>query len=318
MIKIILLLFTFADSPEVYQLNFQDVATPTAEGMVFFHNYLMFFLIFIGSFVFWVLFKVIVLFNNQSKDEIENITHSSFLEFGWTMFPAIMLLFLAVPSFSLLYSLDELIDPSLTLKIIGHQWYWSYEYSDFSNLKGGQIVAFDSYMVDSKDLTEGSFRLLEVDNRVVLPTDTHIRLLITSADVLHSWAVPSFGIKVDACPGRLSQASLFLKRAGVYYGQCSEICGVNHGFMPIVVKGIVVDTFVTWLTNKIETLILVDSKFLDQVERIEVYDKPLEEEVEDKQIDWVSWCALVLQFFVLWVQFIFSFYRLKVRQQFHP
>ena len=262
-------LFTFLDSPEVYQLNFQDVATPTAEGMVFFHNYLMFFLIFIGSFVFWVLFKVIVLFNNHSKDDIENITHSSFLEFGWTMFPAVMLLFLAVPSFSLLYSLDELIDPSLTLKIIGHQWYWSYEYSDFSNLKGGQIVAFDSYMVDSKDLTEGSFRLLEVDNRVVLPTDTHIRLLITSADVLHSWAVPSFGIKVDACPGRLSQASLFLKRAGVYYGQCSEICGVNHGFMPIVVKGIVVDTFVTWLTNKIETLILVDSTFLEQTENVD-------------------------------------------------
>jgi heme/copper-type cytochrome/quinol oxidase subunit 2 len=196
-----------------------------------------------------------------------------------------------------LYSLDELIDPSLTLKIIGHQWYWSYEYSDFSNLKGGQIVAFDSYMIDSKDLTEGSFRLLEVDNRVVLPTDTHIRLLITSADVLHSWAVPSFGIKVDACPGRLSQASLFLKRAGVYYGQCSEICGVNHGFMPIVVKGLVVDTFITWLTNKIETLILVDSKFLDQSERVEVYDKPLEEEIKDKQVDWVSWCAFGLTIF---------------------
>ena len=256
MINMISFLFTFLDSPEVYQLNFQDVATPTAEGMVFFHNYLMFFLIFIGSFVFWVLFKVIVLFNNHSKDDIENITHSSFLEFGWTMFPAVMLLFLAVPSFSLLYSLDELIDPSLTLKIIGHQWYWSYEYSDFSNLKGGQIVSFDSYMVDSKDLTEGSFRLLEVDNRVVLPTETHIRLLITSADVLHSWAIPSFGIKVDACPGRLSQASLFLKRAGVYYGQCSEICGVNHGFMPIVVRAVSINTFVKWITSKLDNLIL--------------------------------------------------------------
>jgi cytochrome c oxidase subunit 2 len=291
MIKMILFLFTFSDSPEVYQLNFQNVATPTTEIMIFFHHYLMFFLIFMGSFVFWVLFKVIVLFNNQSKNDIKNITQSNLLEFGWTMFPAGILLFLAVPSFSLLYSLDELIDPSLTLKIVGHQWYWTYEYSDFSNLKEGQIIAFDSYMIDNKGLAEGSFRLLEVDNKVVLPTDTHIRLLITSSDVLHSWTVPSFGIKSDPCPGRLSQASLFLKRAGVYYGQCSEICGVNHGFMPIVVKGIVVDTFVTWLTNKIETLILVDSKFLDQVERIEVYDKPLEEEVEDKQIDWVSWCA---------------------------
>jgi cytochrome c oxidase subunit 2 len=163
---------------------------------------------------------------------------------------------IAVPSFGLLYSLDELIDPTVTLKVVGHQWYWSYEYSDYATLEGGESLNFDSYMIATEDLTHGSFRLLEVDNRVVLPVNTHIRVLVTAADVLHSWAVPSFGIKVDACPGRLSQASLFIKREGVYYGQCSEICGVNHGFMPIVVKGVSVDTFVTWIAAKLDSLVL--------------------------------------------------------------
>ena len=309
MIKIILFFFTFLDSPESYQLNFQDVSTPNAEGMVFFHNYLMFFIIFIGSFVFWVLLKVIILFNKQSINAVENVTHSSVLEFVWTIFPAIILLFLAIPSFSLLYSLDELINPSLTLKIIGHQWYWSYEYSDFSNLKGGQTISFDSYMIDTKDLTEGSFRLLEVDNRVILPTDTHIRLLITAADVLHSWAVPSFGVKIDACPGRLSQASLFLKRAGVYYGQCSEICGVNHGFMPIVVKGVTIDTFVTWLTNKIETLVLIDSNEVSQKDI--VTSKSLEDvdsnTPKSSKFDWKSWLGLGLTIFCIAGTYYFFF-----------
>ena len=163
---------------------------------------------------------------------------------------------IAVPSFGLLYSLDELIDPTVTLKVVGHQWYWSYEYSDYATLEGGESLNFDSYMIATEDLTHGSFRLLEVDNRVILPVNTHIRVLVTAADVLHSWAVPSFGIKVDACPGRLSQASLFIKREGTYYGQCSEICGVNHGFMPIVVKGVSVDNFVTWSAAKLDNLVL--------------------------------------------------------------
>ena len=151
-----------------------------------------------------------------------------------------------------MYSLDEIIDPALTLKIVGHQWYWSYEYSDYALLESSDSLNFDSYMISTKDLTKGSFRLLEVDNRVVLPIQTHIRLLVTAADVLHSWAVPSFGIKIDACPGRLSQVSVFLKRIGVYYGQCSEICGVNHGFMPIVVQGVSVSKFIKWIVLKLE------------------------------------------------------------------
>jgi cytochrome c oxidase subunit 2 len=159
---------------------------------------------------------------------------------------------LAVPSFALLYSLDELIDPDMTLKIIGHQWYWSYEYSDYSSLYDGKDISFDSYMIATNDLTKGAFRLLEVDNRVVLPINTHIRLLVTAADVLHSWAMPSFGVKVDACPGRLSQASVFIKREGLFLGQCSEICGVNHGFMPIAVKAVDPETFVSWVATKLE------------------------------------------------------------------
>jgi cytochrome c oxidase subunit 2 len=247
---------TFCDAAEQWQLGFQDPATPVVEGMIDFHDYIMVFLITIGFFVMWMLYQVIVFFNEESNPTPQKFTHSSILEIVWTILPAIILLIIAVPSFALLYSLDELIDPVVTLKVVGHQWYWSYEYSDYATLEGGESLNFDSYMIATNDLTHGSFRLLEVDNRVVLPVNTHIRLLVTAADVLHCWAVPSFGIKVDACPGRLSQASLFIKREGVYYGQCSEICGVNHGFMPIVVKGVSVDTFVTWITAKLDNLIL--------------------------------------------------------------
>lgn len=198
-----------------------------------------------------MLFQVFRLFNENLNHAPLKFTHSSLLEIVWTIIPAFILLLIAVPSFALLYSLDELIDPSVTIKIIGHQWYWSYEISDFLSLNGESLL-FDSYMTATNDLTRGAFRLLEVDQRVVLPVDTHIRLLVTAADVLHSWAVPSFGIKIDACPGRLSQGSLFIKREGVFYGQCSEICGTNHGFMPIVVKGVIIDYFVSWVLIKIE------------------------------------------------------------------
>ena len=244
----------FCDAPESWQMGFQDPATPLVEGMHGFHNYLMLFLIVIGVAVCFILAVVVFKFNALNKKGIEKFTHSSFLEIIWTLLPSIVLLFLATPSFSLLYSLDELINPKITLKAVGHQWYWSYEYSDFCEFANGESLAFDSYMLNVEDMKRGKFRLLEVDNRVFLPSKIHIRLLITSADVLHSWAIPSFGIKVDACPGRLSQASLFLKRNGTYYGQCSEICGVNHGFMPIVVKGVSTDAFTSWVFKKLDNL----------------------------------------------------------------
>jgi len=163
----------------------------------------------------------------------------------------IILATIAVPSFALIYALDEVVDPQITLKVIGHQWFWSYEYSDFSQTLN-KTIQFDSYMVSTDDLNAGEIRLLETDNRVVLPTKTHIRVLVTSSDVLHSWAVPSLGVKMDACPGRLNQVSIFIKRDGVFFGQCSELCGVNHGFMPIVVESVPIEKYIKWVLLQTE------------------------------------------------------------------
>jgi cytochrome c oxidase subunit 2 len=173
------------------------------------------------------------------------VTHLPVLEIIWTLIPTVILLFIAVPSFALLYAMDEVIDPRVTVKAIGHQWYWSYEYSDASH----DPKKFDSYMVSESALAPGYPRLLSVDNSVVLPSQTHIRVLITSDDVLHSWAVPSLGLKVDAVPGRLSQLALFMRREGVFYGQCSELCGVNHAFMPISVKSVNISEYADWVKS---------------------------------------------------------------------
>lgn len=246
-------IIAYCDAPRPWQIGIQDPATPVAEGMIFFHNYLLFFLIVIGVFVMWMLFQIIVRFDEKVNPLPQKFTHSAILEIIWTIIPALVLLLIAIPSFTLLYSLDEIIDPVVTLKIVGHQWYWSYEYSDYASLMNGNSIEFDSYMLPVNEMIPGYFRLLEVDHRIILPTKTHIRLLITAADVLHSWAIPSFGVKMDATPGRLSQVALFIKRSGVFYGQCSEICGINHGFMPIVVRAINPDIFLKWVTYKIDT-----------------------------------------------------------------
>ena len=244
---------TLSDASNPWQLGFQDPATPIMEGIINFHNHLMFFLVVIGSFVIWLLVRCLILYNEDTNKEIDNFTHSTTLEIVWTVVPAIILMVIAVPSFALLYSMDEILDPSITLKVVGHQWYWSYEYSDYNHLtEENESLNFDSYMIAEEDLVLGSFRLLEVDNRVVLPVNTHVRVLVTAADVLHSWAIPSFGVKVDACPGRLNQTSLFIKRPGVFYGQCSEICGTNHGFMPIAIEVVSLEDYTAWLESKLE------------------------------------------------------------------
>jgi len=245
--------FSFCDAAEIWQISPQDSATQIMEWMVEFHNFIMCDLILTTGLVCFFLYCTIIFFNASSnKTPITSYTHDSMSEIAWTAYPAIVLIGIAFPSFALLYALDDLIDPSLTLKIIGHQWYWSYEYGgslvdSSSNTLKDINLQFDSYLIANNDLSLGRFRLLEVDNRIKLPIKTHIRLMITSADVLHCWTIPSFGVKVDACPGRLSQASVFIKRCGVYYGQCSELCGVNHGFMPIVVEAIPTTKFVAWL-----------------------------------------------------------------------
>jgi len=240
-------ILSYCDAPEAWQYGIQDPATPAAEGMIIFHNYLVFFMCLIGIFVYLMLYEAI----RTNSVTAVRFSHSNVLEIVWTIIPAIILVMIAVPSFSLLYSLDEIAASNITLKIIGHQWYWSYEYSDFMRIITKRAkISYDSYMVNTEDLPFGSLRLLEVDNRVILPTHTHVRLLITSSDVIHSWAVPSFGIKLDATPGRLSQTSVYVKRAGVFYGQCSEICGINHGFMPIVVRAVDEIHFSRWFFSK--------------------------------------------------------------------
>jgi cytochrome c oxidase subunit 2 len=211
----------------------------------------MFLIILIMVSVSWVLARATNGFLEEKNSVPVNVVHASTLEVIWTIVPGLVLMVIAIPSFALLYAADELVDPAMTIKVVGHQWYWSYEYSDYET-DDGESLNFDSYIVQEDDLTIGSLRLLEVDNRVVVPTNTHVRVIVTAADVLHCWAVPSFGFKIDACPGRLNQSSIFVQREGVYYGQCSEICGVNHGFMPIVVEAVSLDNYVSWISSKLE------------------------------------------------------------------
>lgn len=213
------LCFLKGDSAEDWQLGFQDSASPIMDGIIALHHEIMYFLIIIIIFVSWMLLRIIQLFTNPISKTPSSGTHNVDLELIWTTFPSVILLLLSIPSFSLLYSLDELASPEITIKVIGNQWYWTYEYSEFR-----EEILLDSYLVLDEDLVLGSLRLLEVDNRLVLPIETPIRILITSTDVLHSWAIPSLGIKMDACPGRLNQISIWIDREGVYYGQCSEIC----------------------------------------------------------------------------------------------
>jgi cytochrome c oxidase subunit 2 len=232
-------LFSFSvnwDVVEPWQYGFQDSASPVMEQITEFHNLVMFYVVLILISVMWVLFKTLVDFSAGSRAISHKfLIHGTFLEIVWTITPAFILLLIAYPSFKLLYLMDEIVDPGITVKAVGHQWYWSYEYSDYA-MQDGTSLNFDSYMVPTSDLEEGELRLLEVDNRLVVPVSTHVRVVISSADVLHCWAVPSLGVKLDAVPGRLNQTSFLADRAGVFYGQCSEICGANHAFMPIVVE----------------------------------------------------------------------------------
>ena len=176
------------------------------------------------------------------------LIHGTFIETIWTIFPAVVLLFIAFPSFKLIYLIDEVIDPAITIKVIGHQWYWSYEYSDYAD-QDGSSIQFDSYMIPTSDLQTGDFRLLETDNHLIVPVNTHVRVIITAADVLHSWSVPSLGVKLDAVPGRLNQTAFLANREGIFYGQCSEICGANHAFMPIVVESVSLDKYCTYIDS---------------------------------------------------------------------
>nr|QCZ36077.1 cytochrome c oxidase subunit II [Triops cancriformis] len=220
------------------QLGFQDSASPLMEQLIFFHDHALLVLILITILVSY--FMVSLMFNSLTN---RYLLDGQLIEIIWTVFPALILISIALPSLRLLYLLDEVNEPSLTIKAVGHQWYWNYEYSDFNNIE------FDSYMIPTQELSQNEFRLLDVDNRLVIPFNTQVRLLVTAADVLHSWTIPSLGVKVDAVPGRLNQLSLFINRPGLFFGQCSEICGANHSFMPIVIESIHTKNFLNWVSS---------------------------------------------------------------------
>nr|QNG56186.1 cytochrome c oxidase subunit II [Pediacus ater] len=217
----------------------QDSSSPLMEQLNFFHDHTLLILMMITILVGQLMSN---LFFNKYIHRF--LLEGQMIEIIWTILPAITLIFIALPSLRLIYILDEINNPIITIKTLGHQWYWSYEYSDFKNIE------FDSYMIPINDLTSFNFRLLDVDNRIIIPFESQIRMLITSTDVIHSWTIPSLGVKMDATPGRLNQISFYSNRTGLFYGQCSEICGTNHSFMPIVLESINPNFFIKWINSK--------------------------------------------------------------------
>nr|WMY24146.1 cytochrome c oxidase subunit II [Coarctotermes sp. F MLW-2023a]WMY24165.1 cytochrome c oxidase subunit II [Coarctotermes sp. E MLW-2023a] len=222
-------------------LTLQDSASPVMEQLIFFHDHALMIMLMIITAVFYTMIMII-----QNKQTSRFLLEGQMIETLWTIAPAVILVFIAIPSLRLLYLMDEIHNPVMTLKTVGHQWYWSYEYSDFTKLE------FDSYMVQQEDQLTNTFRLLDTDNRVVLPMNSPIRMIVTAADVLHAWTVPSLGVKTDATPGRLNQISFSINRPGLLYGQCSEICGANHSFMPIVIESVSTNQFISWVSKMSE------------------------------------------------------------------
>nr|AUN28282.1 cytochrome c oxidase subunit 2 [Malassezia yamatoensis] len=241
----------YNDAPQPWQIGFQDGASPIIEGISELFQSVFFYLIIIVIGVFWAIYSVIKNFNYKKSPIVHHITHGTTIELIWTISPALILVAIAFPSFKLLYLTDEVFTPSMTIKAAGHQWYWSYEYSDFLN-EEGESIEFDSYMVPEADLEDGQFRLLDVDNNVVVPVDTNIRFIVTGQDVIHSFAVPSLGMKIDGIPGRLNQVSTIVEREGLFYGQCSELCGVLHGFMPICIEAVSPEKYLEWMDEMAE------------------------------------------------------------------
>jgi len=238
------------DAPTAWGIYFQDSATPQMEGLVELHDNIMYYLVIILFAVGWILFSIIRNYViTKSPISHKYLNHGTLIELIWTITPAIILILIAFPSFKLLYLMDEVTDPSMSILAEGHQWYWSYQYPDFLD-SNDEFIEFDSYIVPDSDLEEGGLRMLEVDNRVIVPELTHIRFVITSGDVIHSFSSNSLGIKGDAYPGRLNQASVFINREGVFYGQCSEICGILHSSMPIVIESVSLEKFLLWLEEQ--------------------------------------------------------------------
>jgi cytochrome c oxidase subunit 2 len=234
----------FAGAPVDWQLGMQEAASTSAQHIHDFHDLMLYIITAIALFVLLLLIYVIIRFNKHVNPHPQQFSHNVLIEILWTVVPVVILIVIAIPSFRLLYYVDRTEKPELTLKVTGMQWYWNYEYPD----QGG--IKFDSYMVKAEDLKAGQIRTLDTDEAVVLPVDTNIQILMTGGDVIHSWTVPALGVKIDAIPGRLNETWVKITKPGTYYGQCSEICGRDHSFMPIMIRAVSKDEFSQWAAQR--------------------------------------------------------------------
>ena len=265
--KILLTLTTFfisfeamANQPKDWQLGFQEAASESMRDIISFHdNLLLPIIVAISAFVLFLMLYVCVKFRASANPNPSKRTHNVAVEVLWTLIPCLILIVIAVPSFKILYKQDAIPKADLTIKAIGYQWYWGYEYPD-------ENIIFDSYMVEDKDLKANQPRLLAVDNEVVVPVNKVVKVLITANDVLHAWALPSFGVKRDAVPGRINETWFKAEKTGTYYGQCSELCGIKHAFMPITVKVVSEEEYQEWLMDA----------------RVKFAKEPIEDEINKK------------------------------------
>jgi len=233
----------FANQPKEWQLGFQNAASDSMRDIVSFHNNLLLpIIIAISVFVLFLMLYACVRFRASANPNPSKRTHNVTVEVLWTLIPCLILIVMAVPSFKILYKQDTIPKADLTIKAVGYQWYWGYEYPD-------ENIIFDSYMIEEKDLRADQPRLLAVDNEVVVPVNKVVKVLITANDVLHAWALPAFGVKRDAVPGRINETWFKAEKIGTYYGQCSELCGIKHAFMPITVKVVSDADYQEWLTE---------------------------------------------------------------------
>ena len=230
-----------ANEPKDWQLGFQKSASKSMDDIVWFHDYMLVPIITaITAFVLFLLLFVCVRYRASRNSVPSTTSHNTLIEVIWTLVPCLILIVMAVPSFKVLYSQDEIPKADVTIKAIGYQWYWGYEYPD-------ENIIFDSYMIDEKDLKDNQPRLLAVDNAVYVPVNKVVKVMITANDVLHAWALPSFGVKRDAIPGRINETWFKADRTGTFYGQCSELCGIKHAFMPITVHVVSDEEYNQWL-----------------------------------------------------------------------
>lgn len=254
MLRIVSTIFAMCESsyaqqmgrPYAFQYGFQKPASPIMEGIISMHNILIVIMIIVAVLVTSLLIYVIYKFRASKNPVPSQTTHHTLLEVIWTIFPIICVVIIMIPSVRLMKEVDKPQNPDMTIKVIGKQWYWTYEYP----LGNDKKISFDSHMIEDKDLKPGQLRLLEVDEPIVVPVDATVQLLITAGDVIHSFAVPSLGIKKDAVPGRINETWFKINKKGTYYGQCSELCGVKHGYMPIAIRVVDQAEYSEWLKTK--------------------------------------------------------------------